>query len=120
MKKIKIKQTKQSNGMWGTPINCFAMDSPPIFDKRKYLIFNAWSCAINETFNRKFSFKNFGGGFTSVWVKIYDDSEFGKSYLLLYDRYEVVDDTLYEFENDAEHKKFLRKHKIQQLNERVL
>lgn len=108
MKIIKIKQKKQSNGMWGTPLNCYGLDSPPISDERKYLIWNAWICAINEKFNRRFKFRNcFNYG---VWVNVGDSA-----YYMSYDNYEVIDDILYEFDSEQEHVNFLRKIKIKQL-----
>jgi hypothetical protein len=117
MRVIKIKQEKQSNGIWGTPMNCVGVDVPPIGNERKYLIFSAWICAINETFNKPFMFRNFCS-YDQVIVYIFDDFGFiQRSYHLSYNRYEVIDDTLYEFESQKEHINFLRKHKIKKLNE---
>jgi hypothetical protein len=52
MKKIKIKSEKQDNGLWGTPMNCYFMNSmSPIFDNRKHLLFSAILIAFAEEYN---------------------------------------------------------------------
>jgi hypothetical protein len=109
MKVIKIKQQKQDNGLWGTPYNCHYIESSPWFDNRKMIIFSAAVAAVNEKFNSPFSI-------------IYCDQEGfrirtqnGNLYRVCYDEYEVVDDTIYKFDNEQEHITFLRQHKLKKL-----
>ena len=45
-------------------------------------------------------------------VRIYDVGMFN----LYYSNYEVINDTLYEFENEKEHNVFLRKDKLKKIN----
>lgn len=112
MKVIKIKQKKQDNGLWGTPYNCYFIDNVP-FDNRKMMIFSAAISAISERFNQRFKilFSN-NNGFK---IRVGDDMGFGNYYSINYDRYEVVNDTLYEFESEQEHITFLRKQKLKKL-----
>jgi hypothetical protein len=113
MKIIKIKQEKQDNGLWGTPFNCKYIKDIPI-DNRKMIIFSAAIAAINEKFNRPFSIvysNDYGFKF-----RIGDTNDsFGNYYSIMYHKYEVVDNILYEFESEQEHITFLRKHKLDNL-----
>lgn len=109
MKKIKINAKKQDNGLWGIPYYCGGIDTFILLDDRKELIFSASLVAIAEYYNANFTV--FNSTNDSFFVKIRSSN-----YKIVYDRYEVVDDTLYEFENDYEHKVFLRKQKIQKIN----
>lgn len=113
MKIIKIKQKKQDNGLWGTPYNCYYIDSIP-FDDRKILIFSAAIAAFNEKYNQKFRIVHCNeNGFK---IRTGDtDNSFGNYYSIFYDKYEVVDDTLYEFFDNQEHIIFLRQQKLKKL-----
>lgn len=107
MKVIKIKQEKQDNGLWGTPLNCYAIDSVPI-DNRKIMIFSAVIVAVNEHYKKPFK------------ITCSDDEGFKieinvSIYRIWYDKYEVIDDTLFQFDNDQEHITFLRQHKLKKL-----
>ena len=109
MKKIKINAKKQDNGLWGIPYYCGGIDTFILLDDRKELIFSASLVAIAEYY--KSNFTVFNSTDKAYFVKIRSSN-----YKIVYDRYEVVDDILYEFENDDEHKVFLRKQKIQKIN----
>ena len=114
MKIIKIKQKKQDNGIWGIPYNCYYIDYIPVHDERKMIIFSAIIAAFNDYHNRKFKI-NFSGS-SSFTIRTGDtDNSFGEYYKLYYENYEVIDDTLYEFANKQEHIIFLRKHKLNKL-----
>ena len=114
MKVIKIKQKKQDNGIWGTPYNCYAIESVPMFDDKKMLIFSAVIIALNEKFDRPFRITySDNNGFIIQLLSNYDG--FGNIYKICYDRYEVVNDTLFQFDNDQEHITFLRQHKLKKL-----
>jgi hypothetical protein len=112
MKLYKIKQEKQSNGLWGTPLNCVKISGMSI-DDDKNLFWSAVICLINEHFNRKFEISDYFG--KGVYVNLYSDSV-SDSFIMNYDRYEVIDDTIYEFSDAQEKIVFLRKNKIKQLN----
>lgn len=113
MKKIKINSKKQENGIWGMPLYCVEIDFCPITDERKYLIFSASLVAIAELYEDYF--RVFNSTNDSYFVKV------GRStYKVVYDKYEVEDDILYEFDNDEEHKKFIRKQKLKELNKKVI
>jgi len=118
MKAIKIKQEKQLNGIWGTPLNCYYIENSPIFDDRKMLIFSAVIAALNEKFDRPFRITySDNEGFK---IRTGDtDNSFGDIYRILYHRYEVIDDTLFQFDNDQEHITFLRKHKLKKLHIKI-
>lgn len=111
MMKIKIKSEKQENGLWGSPLYCSSIDWTPINDKRKLLIFSASLIAISE--NYKSSFIIFNSNEDGFFIKINNTT-----YKLEYDRLEVFDNILYEFDNQKERIIFLRKHKIKELNDK--
>lgn len=111
MVKIKIKSEKQDNGLWGSPLSCSSIDWVPIYDKRKNLIFSASLIAISE--NYKSYFIIFNSNKDGFFIKIND-----ATYKLEYDRLEVFDNILYEFDNQKERIIFLRKHKIKELNDK--
>ena len=108
MKKIKIKQEKQYNGVWGCPLSCTSIDYFPLSDQRKHLIFNASLVAIAETHNT--TFQIFNSSDENFFIKIQNTI-----YKLEYHKLEVVDDILYKFDNEKEHKIFFRKQKIKKL-----
>jgi len=113
VKKIKISSNKQENGLWGIPLRCSEIDYVPFLDKRKLLIFSASLVAVAEYYNDYF--KIFNSTDESFLIKI------GKStFKVIYEKYEVEDNILYEFENDDEHKNFIRKQKIIELNKKVI
>lgn len=124
MKIIEIKQKKQENGLWGTPFNCYKIDKLPPSDNRKCYLRSALIAAINQKYNKKFeAFNSTDDGFA---IEIYDSAIplcegapssdlFSNWYMFPYENYEVVDDILYEFDNDQEHIAFLRKQKINSL-----
>lgn len=113
MKKYKIEQEKQVNGLWGTPINCYSIDfTHGIFlDNRKQLLFSAGIALLSQIWNRPFKiFNNTDNGFA---IEI--DVDGGRRLGFNYDKYEISDDILYEFETDKEHIAYLRKHKLKKL-----
>ena len=110
MKTHKILQKKQENGLWETPMNCISIDRLAS-DKRKEILQSAAISMINQMHNCTFKIVNStDNGFM---IELYKE----QSYLRLfeYKYYEVVDDTIYEFENEIEHISFLRKQKLNQL-----
>ena len=112
MKTIKICSEKQDNGLWGTPLYCYSMDGYHFYDNKRELLNSALIMAISETWCETF--------------KVYDSTEHGfsvkvggeKRYNVHYCRYEVINNTLYEFDNEKEHKVFLRKNKLKQLTKK--
>lgn len=113
MKIIEIKQKKQENGLWGTPFNCYKIDKLPPSDNRKCHLRSALIAAINQKYNKKFEvFNSTDDGFA---IEIPSSDLFSNWYMFPYENYEVVDDILYEFDNDQEHIAFLRKQKINSL-----
>lgn len=111
MKIYEINQEKQSNGIWGTPLNCYYIDKFLLLDDRKLKLQSAAIALFNQIWNTPFKIINATpNGFIF-------ESENTKSKLLSfrYDRYELVDNKLYEFETDKEHKIFLRKQKLKNL-----
>ena len=117
MRVEKIKQNKQDNGLWGTPLNCYYISRIPSIDNRKCLIHSAWLAAINQVYNRKFKvyYSNDEGILIKIDIEFYGTLQRGEDLTLNYSNYEVLDNTLYEFDNEKEHNKFLRKLKIKQL-----
>lgn len=111
---VKIKQEKQDNGLWGTPYNCVYIENVPMFDDRKMMIFSAAIIAFDEKYQRKFKiFASDDNGFRIQVIG--NDAGFSSVYKIYYDRYEVIDDTLFQFNNDQEHITFLRQHKLKKL-----
>lgn len=114
MKVIKIKQNRQSNGLWGTPQNCYYIEYIPIYDERKILLFSAITAAFEERYNKPF--KIVFSDENKFRIRTDDGyNAFTEIYSLYYEDYEVIDDTLYEFDNEQEHKIFLRKNKLKKL-----
>lgn len=114
MKIIKISSKKQENGLWGNPLNCLSINGLPPHDEKKMLIFSAVIAAFD---NR--SFDNFYRSF-AVYIHPYSNNFFQiktatGSYNIFYDKYEVDENVLYEFENEQEHTQFLRKQKLKKL-----
>jgi len=116
MKIIKIKQEKQENCLWGMPYNCYSIEGD-IFIGKNSLLQSALIIAIDETWNRKFKifFSDSEGFMIQIFTGVYNSFAVTKGYNIYYKNYEIFDDTLYEFDNDQEHKTFLRKRKIEQL-----
>ena len=92
------------------PLACYKMDRMPFLDNRKMLLHSAILIALSENYHGSI-FEIFGsngkGFFIRLNVKMYNFS---------YDRFEIEDNILYEFDNEKEHIVFLRKRKIKQLN----
>jgi len=110
MKIIKIKAKKQENGLWGTPLNLYRMDSVIHNSEKNDLIHSAICVAVNETHEKKFEILlSDENGF------ILNISNCGH-FSIKYSRYEVVDDCLYEFNDEQEHNTFLRKNKLKKIN----
>jgi len=120
MKIVKIKQERQENGLWGTPFNCFKMSgTPPFGDEYKLKLQSAIIVAFNERYNRRFEIIN-NSFSNSFYIKAHTDMYNLTQDILFnvhYNIYEVIEDTLYEFEDEKEHNSFLRKNKIKQLEE---
>jgi len=111
MKIYNISQEKQENGLWGTPMNCIGIDRLAPFDKRKELLQSAAIVMVDQIHNCNFKIINStDNGF---FIQIYKERDLLRTFV--YSRYEIVDNTLYEFEDEKEHVLFLRKQKLKQL-----
>lgn len=110
MRTYQIKQKRQENGLWGTPINCIKIDYLPL-DSRKYMLHSAAIALIDQIWNCKFEI--FNSTDNTFLIQLYGEKHRLVSFL--YKNYELVDDVIYEFENEQEHTIFLRKNKIKQL-----
>lgn len=114
MKIFEIRQEKQENGLWGTPFNCFKIDKLAPFNDRKWKLRSAAIALLDQKWGVPFEI--FGSTDSGFGIRI-PSLEGGKMFGIQYDKYEVVDNILYEFENEQEHTIFLRKNKIKELNE---
>lgn len=121
MKKIEINSKKQTNGLWGMPFNCIKINKMEFYhDNHRSLLSSALIMAINEKFNRKFEVW-FNDDYLSVNMvgQPINDSPFSfsvsKLYTVYFKNYEVIDNTLYEFDNNKEKISFMRKQKINKL-----
>lgn len=113
MTKIEIKSEKQDNGIWGCPLNCYAIDSIIITDNRKLLIFSAVLNAFDEKYNINFFIKLSTQNGFMIYVSGAGRLRGGRSHFSIkYDNYEVIDDILYQFDNQKERLEFLRKNKL--------
>jgi len=114
MKTYLIKSKKQDNGLWSMPMKCIGIDKMMFNDKRKMLIESAALVLFSQIFyNCKFKISNSTDrGFI---VDIYQNDGNVKINPFLYENYELIDNTLYEFDNNKEHISFLRIHKLQRL-----
>lgn len=114
MKIIEIKSKKQENELWGMPLNCFKIDK--WYFNNNELLLSALLIAIDEKFNRKFEiFDSTDKGFIiNLLTRDYNNTT-SRMFGFKYSNYEVIDNKLYEFDNDQEHMSFLRKEKIKQL-----
>lgn len=117
MKEIKIKSKKQDNGIWGMPLNCVKIENFSIISDYNNLKFSAIIMAITEQYNKKFEIWRISDtGFTiNLDSPIFSENYSGTLYTMKFSNYEVVDDILYEFQNEQEHTNFLRKYKIKNL-----
>lgn len=107
MKIYEIKQQKQDNGMWGTPLNCYYIDKIILLNDRKLKLQSAAFSLFNQIWKEPFKIIN-----STPEGFIFEAS---KLFNFRYDRYEVVDNKLYEFDNDQEHLIFLRKNKLKKI-----
>jgi hypothetical protein len=119
MRIIEISRKKQENGLWGMPLNCFRMENDRISSKNEVL-HSAIVAAVNEKYNR--SFEIFMMSDTGFAIQVYTngvyDNENSQIFYFKYSDYEIIDYKLYEFhspEDDQEHIVFLRKKKLNQL-----
>lgn len=112
MIKIQIKREKQSNGLWGMPLNCYSMDKFLNLDDRKMLLFSALVTAIDEKYNSRFKIRFSSEESFVVYV---EDNYKTKTYQIIYDDYEIEDNIVYGFENKKEHLLFLRNKKLKKL-----
>jgi hypothetical protein len=119
MKKIKIKSEKQDNGLWGTPMNCYFMNSmSPIFDNRKHLLFSAILIAFAEEYNEcsfRLDMMSDDGFLISINESLYNKKYKQNSFYIKYKDYEVNGNILYLFDNDKERLYFLRNKKLKKL-----
>ena len=92
----------------GPPGNLYKIDKLIFLDDRKRLLQSALIAAISQQNNQKFEI--FGSSDTGFNVN--SGRKIGR---LHYNNHEIIDDTLYQFENEIEHNAFLRKHKIKQI-----
>ena len=58
MKIFEITQEKQENGLWGTPMNCYAIDKFLLLDERKHLLFSASLALLNQIWKCPFKVTN--------------------------------------------------------------
>lgn len=118
MKKIEIKSQKQDNGIWGMPLNCVKMNNFKLYNDYLVLLSSALIIAIDEKFNRKFEIW-YEDDYLSVIIQSESISDYsfnlGKRYTVYFKNYSVIDNTLFEFDNEKEKKIFLRKQKINKL-----
>ena len=116
MKKVKIKSIKQSNGLWGTPINCYKINGSPPKDHDLNILASAILIAIDEQYNIKFSVKYMDYTEDGFYV-ILTDEKIQKNKLLLikYDICLLEDNTIIYFESVEEKNNYLRKHKIKKI-----
>jgi hypothetical protein len=110
MKIIKINSKKQDNGLWGMPKNCYYMDKYIQLNEKNELIRSASIIAMTEKFNLSFSI--FMSNEYSFYIKFDDYLPF----VITYSKYEVVNDILYQFNDNKEHNIFLRKQKLEKIN----
>jgi hypothetical protein len=118
LKKIVIKQEKQENGLWGSPSNCIALNGLYIpHDERKELIHSALLAAVGQ-YHYPTRFEFFDYSEDGFYVKFED----GAVFVVLYKRYEVDDNILYEFldKDEKEHLVFLRKPKLKKLQYEII
>ena len=127
MKIIKIKQKKQENGLWGMPSNCYKIDKLPLAlnDDKKLLLNSAIIAALSEIHS---NFEIYNSSDTGFFVSTKNPfnrdiltenyilcGDMFKNFIIFYDNYEVLNDTLYEFENEKEHINFLRNFKLKKI-----
>jgi hypothetical protein len=114
MKIIKINQNKQENGLWGIPSNCATMDFV-MNVKTNELKFSAIIAALcNQYFNHTLKiFHITDDGFNVTMYDFMDNSR--QTFHMKFDNYEVIDDILYEFNDDVEHIRFNRKNKLKKI-----
>lgn len=115
MKKIEIRTKKQSNGLWGCPIACHAISNMRWVGDEKMLKYSAIIMALAELNQGGFSIRDVDDDGFKV-----DFTDFNyKKYRILFDRYEVADNILYDFTGDELGRKtYLRKIKLKKLNGR--
>ena len=104
-----IKQEKQDNGLWGTPFNCFGIDKLAPFDKRKEILNSAAIALYDQIYNCKFEIINSTDN-SFLFNSSYNTKHGIVSFL--YKKYEVIGNTLYEFDDENEHNIFLRRQKL--------
>lgn len=116
MKIIEIKSKKQDNGIWGMPLNCIKLDMKNFFlyDDKKTLLSSALIIAINEKFDRRFEVW-FNDDYLTITVFGIGSFPAGRLYAVHFKNYEIIDNYLYEFDNDKEKMIFLRKQKMNKL-----
>jgi hypothetical protein len=118
MKIIQIKSNKQDNGIWGMPLNCIKIGNFKLYNERLILLTSSLIIAIDEKFNRKFEVW-YDSEFLSVRMlnEYIDEYTFrpGKIYTVYFKNYEIIDNTLYEFDNEKEKTMFLRTQKLNKL-----
>ncbi len=118
MKIIQIKSNKQDNGIWGIPLNCIKIGNFKLYNERLILLTSSLIIAIDEKFNRKFEVW-YDSEFLSVRMlnEYIDEYTFrpGKIYTVYFKNYEIIDNTLYEFDNEKEKTMFLRTQKLNKL-----
>lgn len=115
MKIIKILQKKQENGLWGMPLNCFKMENVMIPSEHEVLN-SALVAAVNEKYNT--SFEIFMMSDTGFFIQTYTTTAYPEKtemFYLRYSDYEIIDNTLYYFDDNTQHTAFIRKHKLKQL-----
>ena len=112
MKVIEIKSKKQNNGLWSIPLNCCSIEGYKPFQDKNELLFSSLIIAIDELHNKSFYIEVFPkkNGFR---IKV---DNFGTCFVK-FDRYEIIDNKLYEFDDQNEHNMFIRKQKLKKLNE---
>ena len=114
MKKVKIKSNKQTNGLWGTPINCYKINGSPPKDHDLNILASAILIAIDEQYNIKFSVEYMD--YDGFYVILTDEKiQKNKLILIKYDICLLEDNTIIYFESVEEKNNYLRKHKIKRI-----
>lgn len=122
MRIIKIKQQKQDNGLWGTPMNCVSLELNAFpcdtKDSRTsedlWLLESALIAAFGENYpHSRFSVKQFVSN--SIQIRMSANEQNDRVFRLGFDKFGLDGNTLYQFENSSERMRFFRKQKIKRL-----
>jgi hypothetical protein len=110
MKVIEIKSKKQDNGIWGMPLNCYGIEGSLWMNDE--ILISAIIMAVDEKYNKNFKLTFYKNNNFLISVKFSQGEEM---FFIKLEKYEIINNTLYEFDNEKEHLVFLRQKKIKQL-----